>query len=77
MIYNKDVIKLVEEIYHKDSKVYQSLMRGEKISKLVKESFSKKGFGVMRIKDKKQLFALCKVQESEYEQKNNVDEVNV
>ena len=31
----------------------------------------------MRIRDKKQLFEMCKVQENEYEQKNNIDEVTV
>lgn len=60
MIYDEDVVKSVVEIYHKNSEIYKALMSGEKISKLVKKSFSKKGFGVTRIREKKQLFEKCK-----------------
>ena len=68
VIYNKDVVKLVLEIFKRDSEVYRAMLRGDKISKLVKKSYTKKGFGVTRIKDKKHLFEICKEQEEIYEQ---------
>ncbi len=73
MIYDKNVIGLVVEIFRKDSEIYKALMNGDKISPLVKKSFSKKGFGVTRIKDKKKLFNMCKEQECACEKNVSVD----
>ena len=71
VIYDESVVNFVVEIFHKNSDVYLSLMKGDKISKLVKKSFTKKGFGVTRIKDKKKLFEMCKEQEQLFEQYEN------
>ena len=67
--YSKNIVKLVEDIYGKNSNVYLAMVNGEKVSFLVKSDIKKKGFnkGVYRnFKAKKELLRLLLEEESTF-----------
>ena len=72
MIYGVRIKYSVLRIFGEDSEVYQALENGEKISKIIKKSFSKKGPYVSRVREKRMLFEECKKIEEEYEKQNQV-----
>ena len=67
MMYDDKIKYSVLRIFGKESEVYQALLRGEKISKLIKASYNKKGVKILRIREKKMLFEECKKQEQNCE----------
>ena len=69
MKYNSYVKYLTEEIYGRNSNIYQCLIAGEKISPMIKASLKKKGKDY-RIRDKKKLLAEVKKCEEIFEKEN-------
>lgn len=64
IIYDKDTVNLILEVYGMESVVCDAMLRGEMISGLVKQSIRKKG-KAFRIKDQKRILELCRKQELE------------
>ena len=62
VVYDKNVVDLVIDIYGKNSNIFQTLIKGEDITSLVKISIKKKGKSY-RIRDKKYLLSLCNSKE--------------
>ena len=77
MIYSENVKYSIIRIFGLDSEIYKALINGEKVSLLIKKSYCRKGFGVTRIREKKQLFEMCKEQEYAFEQKDILVDVNI
>ena len=61
-IYGLELQNFVKDVYGPSSSIYLKMCKGEFISGLVKLSIKKKG-KAFRIKDKKEIFNLCKEQE--------------
>ena len=59
-IYSERIKRRVVWLFGEDSEVFQALIKGEEISKLIKKSISKKGLSQQKIKDKVLLFKDCK-----------------
>lgn len=73
MIYNERIKFSVLRIFGKDSEVYQALKNGERISKFIKKSYSKKGPYVSRMREKRMLFEECKKIEEEFDKQNQTN----
>ena len=75
MKYNSYVKCLMEEIYGKNSTIYQCMIAGERISPILKADIKKKGGKTYRIRDKKNLLLEVKKCEEifdlEREKENN------
>ena len=67
VVYNSVVRRLVLDIYGENSEIFKTMMNGEKISRLVKQSLKTKGHVRSRMGDKKKLFELCKKLEEKNE----------
>lgn len=60
IVYSKDVVRLVLKLEGRGSEIYQAMVAGKPISKMVKSTYKKKGADRKGIKDRKLLFELCK-----------------
>lgn len=67
VVYDVKIKKMVIVLYGKNSNIFTAMMNGEKISKLIKQSYKTKGCRISRIRDKKELFEECKKTEQELE----------
>ena len=74
IIYNSEIQKMVVVLFGRDSNIYLSMIKGEKISRLIKQSLKCKGAKALRIRDKKDLFEKCKKVEQEFE---DIEQKNV
>ena len=59
VVYGKELVLMVIHVYGKNSQIYLAMMRGEVVSGMVKDSIKHKGTNY-RIKDKKNIYKLCK-----------------
>ncbi len=70
MIYDERIKYSVLRIFGQNSEVYQALKNGERISKIIKKAYSKKGPYVSRIREKRMLFEECKKMEENFDKQN-------
>jgi len=67
IIYNSKIKRSVVDLYGANSEIYKTMIKGEKISRLVKVSYKSKDVNRYRIGDKKKLFEMCKQFEERFD----------
>ena len=73
MIYNERIVYRVIRLFGIDSDIYKSLISGKEISKMIRQSFNKNGFRLVREREKKMLFEDCRKADFNYERITNLD----
>ena len=67
VIYNSSIKRMVINLYGENSEIFENMMNGKKISRLVKLSYKCKSIDRYKIGDKKKLFEMCKHLEERFE----------
>ena len=70
VIYNSSVKRMVINLYGENSEIFEKMMNGQKISRLVKLSYKSKSVDRYKIGDKKKLFEICKRLEERFEKED-------
>ncbi len=68
MIYNDQIKYKIIRLFGEGSEIFLALQRGEKISKLIRKTYDKKGIKHNNIREKRMSCEMCKEYEIEHDE---------